>query len=86
MGLACRLLDLRLLVQLFLELGELLLLQLGRLLGKVYDAKGTRVGNTTRLVPGTNPVHEDQLAPGVYQLRLEIDGKVENRSIVINAH
>lgn len=52
----------------------------------LYDAKGTRVGNTTRLVPGTNPVHEDQLAPGVYQLRLEIDGKVENRSIVVNAH
>ncbi len=50
-----------------------------------YDANGKRVGNTIRLHPGTNEVNEDLLAPGVYQLRLEIDGKAINRNIVITA-
>ena len=49
----------------------------------LYDAKGTRVGGTTRIVPGANEVHESHLAPGVYQVRIEIDGAVEQRRVVI---
>ncbi len=49
----------------------------------MYDAQGRRVGNTTRLVPGRNTIHQEELAPGTYQVRLEIDGQVEVRSVVI---
>lgn len=53
---------------------------------QLYDASGKRVGNTTRLAPGLNTINRNALAPGVYQVRLEIDGKVENRSVVIISH
>jgi len=49
----------------------------------LFDARGKRVGNTTRLAPGSNAITQTDLAPGVYQVRLEIDGKVEQRSVVI---
>lgn len=49
----------------------------------LYDASGKRVGNAVRLVPCTNTIHQNGLAPGVYQLRLELDGQVEKRSVVI---
>ena len=49
----------------------------------MYDANGKRVGNSVRLQPGTNAVVQRELAPGVYQVRLEIDGKTEQRSVVI---
>jgi len=49
----------------------------------LFDARGKRVGSTTRLAPGSNAITQTDLAPGVYQLRLEIDGKVEQRRVVI---
>jgi len=55
--------------------------KVGRVL--FYDAGGKRVGNTERLVPGSNSISQRDLAPGVYQLFIELDDKVERRSIVI---
>jgi len=49
----------------------------------LFDARGKRVGNTTRLAPGSNAITQTDLAPGVYQVRLEIDGKVEQRRVMI---
>jgi hypothetical protein len=49
----------------------------------MYDEQGRRVGHTTRLVPGPNTIHQEELAPGTYQVRMEIDGSVELRSVVI---
>jgi hypothetical protein len=52
----------------------------------LFDASGKRVGNAVRLVPGANTINQNELAPGVYQVRVELDGKVEKRSVVITSH
>jgi hypothetical protein len=49
----------------------------------MHDAQGRHVGSATRLRPGPNTIHQEELAPGTYQVRMEIDGSVELRSVVI---
>lgn len=49
----------------------------------LYTAQAKRMGTLTRLVPGTNEIHAEQLTPGVYQLLIEIDGNVIQRSVMI---
>ena len=49
----------------------------------LYDANGKRVGKAVRLVPGANELHAPDLAAGLYQLRIELDGVVENRTVSV---
>lgn len=49
----------------------------------LFDAQGRCVMKAMRLVPGPNQVRTSNLAPGVYTLRTEVDGEVEQQSIVV---
>lgn len=49
----------------------------------LYDAQGQRIGAAVRLVPGPNAIVRHGLAPGVYQVRLEMDGTVLRQSVVV---
>jgi len=52
----------------------------------LYNVQGQQVMQPERLMPGANALNETDLAPGVYQLRIEIDGAVERRSIVVSRY
>ncbi|HEX2617153.1 MAG TPA: T9SS type A sorting domain-containing protein, partial [Flavobacteriales bacterium] len=47
------------------------------------DGHGRQVGTPTRVTKGMNTLRYNALAPGVYQLRVELDGRVETQRIVI---
>lgn len=49
----------------------------------LYDAKGSAIGTLVRLNNGRNNLGASDLAPGVYTLAIELDGEVENRSVVV---
>jgi hypothetical protein len=50
------------------------------------DSKGGQVGTRSRVVKGANVLHYDHLTPGVYLVRVELDGKVITQNLVIVEH
>ncbi|MFT3886127.1 MAG: T9SS type A sorting domain-containing protein [Flavobacteriales bacterium] len=49
----------------------------------LWGALGERVGAPRRLVPGEDRVSYAGLAPGIYTLRIEADGRVQARRVVV---
>lgn len=52
----------------------------------VLDGQGRALGAPVRVVRGVNTLNYQQLTPGIYQVRIELDGRVSTRSVVITAH
>jgi hypothetical protein len=49
----------------------------------VVDGQGRQMGARLRLAKGVNQLHYDNLTPGVYLVRVELDGQVRTQNIVI---
>ncbi len=49
----------------------------------LYDASGQQVGKAKRLSSGTNKLGDDDLAPGVYTVRIELNGEMVSRQVAV---
>lgn len=50
---------------------------------RLFDAQGAQVGETVRLAQGANQLGRPGLAPGLYVLRVELDGSVYTRPVAV---
>ena len=50
----------------------------------IFDAGGKQIGGSTRVAQGPNELSYNELVPGVYTLRITLDGKVETRQVMVS--